>query len=70
MKKYNDNIICFCGKSGNLSKVCDGSDWSCVTDFLAQRKKQSTTSGLSCNPESNCCWIGDNNLSNKYKIRT
>ena len=46
MKKYNDNIICFCGKSGNLSKVCDGSDWSCVTDFLAQRKKQSTTSGL------------------------
>jgi hypothetical protein len=41
MKKYSD-IVCFCGKSGKLSKVCDGSDWSCVTDFLAQSKKQST----------------------------
>ena len=34
--KYN--LICFCGKSGKLNKTCDGSDWSCVTDFLTLKK--------------------------------
>ena len=46
LKKYNTNLICFCGKSGKLSKACDGSDWSCVTDFLAQNKKQSTARSI------------------------
>ncbi len=39
LNSREDNLICFCGKSGKLNKTCDGSDWSCVTDFLKYKKK-------------------------------
>jgi len=39
LNSSEDNLICFCGKSGKLNKTCDGSDWSCVTDFLKYKKK-------------------------------
>ena len=35
-----DDLLCFCGKSGKLNKTCDGSDWSCVTDFLSYKKNK------------------------------